>query len=63
MIKFLETFLRFLAYTIAFVAGKRSAEAENNKATLEEITDLVTEREKSRAKFIDHKRRLPDFTE
>lgn len=63
MLKFLETLLRLIVYTIAYMAGRRSAKADINEEDLKEINRVITEREQSSAKFIDLKRRLPDFTE
>lgn len=63
MLKFLATLLRFIVYTMAYMAGKKSAEAESTKAALEESNRVVTEREKVRAKYLNLKQRIPNVWE
>lgn len=63
MLKFLETLLRFFIYTLVYMAGKKSAEAEATNAELEKNNRTVTEREKVRAKNLNLKQRIPNVWE
>jgi len=63
LLKLLDRLLRFAAFTLAYLLGKRSTEAEAAKEALKESNRVVTEREKVRAKYIRLKRVDPNVWE
>lgn len=61
---YLKVFGKFLFYTLAYIAGKRSAtqeiEAESAKKSLEEATRVYEKREATKEKYIDIKKKTPN---